>query len=152
MSVEERLGELGLSLGPVPTPLADYVPALASNGFIYTAGQLPLADGALLFAGKVGAEVSQDQAFQCAQQCALNALSAARAALDDLATISRIVKVTVFVASAPDFYDQALVADGASELLGKAFGEAGRHTRSAVGVSVLPRNAPVEVELIAELS
>ncbi len=148
---EERLSDLGLSLPDVPKPVAAYIPALRSGNHVFTAGQLPMREGQLMFAGKVGGEVSQEQAVECARQCALNAIAAVRAEVGELASVKRIVKVVVFVASAPDFTAQPQVANGVSELLGEVFGEAGRHARSAVGVSVLPLDAPVEVELIVEV-
>ncbi len=149
---EERLADLGLTLPPVAAPLASYVPAVRSGGFVYTAGQLPIADGRLLATGKVGAEVGAAEAAALARTCALNALAAAASVAGGLSAIRRIVKVTGFVASAPDFTEQAQVVNGASELLIEVFGEAGRHARSAVGMAVLPRDAPVEVELIAEVA
>ena len=148
---EERLTDLGLNLPEVPKPVAAYLPALRSGNHVFTAGQLPMRDGQLMFAGKVGGEVSQDDAVECARQCALNAIAAVRAEVGELSGIKRIVKVVVFVASTPDFTAQPQVANGVSELLGEVFGEAGRHARSAVGVSVLPLDAPVEVELIVEV-
>jgi enamine deaminase RidA (YjgF/YER057c/UK114 family) len=146
-----RLDELGLTLPEVTPPLAAYVPAVISGGYVYTSGQLPMADGKLLATGKVGAQVTAEQASQLARVCALNALAAAAAAAGGLLAIQRIVKVTGFVASAPDFTGQAQVINGASELLQQVFGEAGRHARSAVGMAVLPLDAPVEIELIAEV-
>jgi enamine deaminase RidA (YjgF/YER057c/UK114 family) len=148
---EEKLAELGLSVPEVAKPVAAYIPAVRSGHHVYTSGQLPLRDGQLIVTGKVGGEVSQEQAVECARQCALNALAAVRAEIGDLAAIKRVVKVVVFVASTPDFTGQPLVANGVSELLGEVFGEAGRHARSAVGVSVLPLDAPVEVELVVEV-
>lgn len=148
---EARLSALGLTLPEVVAPLAAYVPAVRTGNMVYTAGQLPVADGQLVATGKVGAEVSTAEASALARTCALNALAAAASVSGGLAGIKRIVKVTGFVASAPDFTDQALVVNGASELLLEVFGEAGKHARSAVGMAVLPRNAPVEVELIAEI-
>jgi enamine deaminase RidA (YjgF/YER057c/UK114 family) len=115
---------------------------------VYTAGQVPIVDGTLRAVGKVGAEVSIDDAVDCARIAALNALAAVVDLTGDLDVITRIVKATVYIASAPDFTDQPLVANGASELLGEIFGDAGRHARSAVGVVALPINAPVEVELV----
>jgi len=148
---EERLTELGLNLPDVPKPVAAYIPALRSGQHVFTAGQLPMRDGQLMFAGKVGGEVSQEDAVECARQCALNAIAAVRAEVGELSDVKRIVKVVVFVASTPDFTAQPQVANGVSELLGEVFGEAGRHARSAVGVSVLPLDAPVEVELVVEV-
>lgn len=148
---EGRLAALGLVLPAVTPPLAAYVPAVRTGDYVYTSGQLPVADGQLLATGKVGAEVSEAEASALARVCALNALAAAASAAGGLAKIARIVKVTGFVASAPDFTAQAKVVNGASELLLAVFGEAGRHARSAVGMAVLPLDAPVEIELIAEV-
>ena len=150
-SPEERLAELGLSIPEMVRPMAAYVPTVRSGSFVYTAGQLPIVNGQLPRTGKVGAEVSTEDARELAQQCALNALAAIKAEIGDLAAVTRVVKVVGFVASAPDFYDQPEVINGASELLGAVFGSAGQHARSAVGVAVLPRNAPVEVEVIVEV-
>jgi enamine deaminase RidA (YjgF/YER057c/UK114 family) len=149
-TAEERLAALGLSLPPVVTPLAAYVPAVRSGTMIYTSGQLPVVDGQLMSTGKVGAEVGAAEAAALARTCALNALAAAASVAGGLAAIERIVKLTGFVASAPDFTGQPQVVNGASELLLEVFGEAGRHARSAVGTAVLPLNAPVEIELIVE--
>ncbi len=148
---EERLQELGLSVPEVAKPVAAYIPALRSGNHVYTSGQLPMRDGALILTGKVGGEVTEEDAVECARQCALNALAAVRAEVGELSAVKRIVKVVVFVASTPDFTAQPKVANGVSELLGEVFGEAGRHARSAVGVSVLPLDAPVEVELVVEI-
>jgi enamine deaminase RidA (YjgF/YER057c/UK114 family) len=148
----QRLAELGLELPDVTRPLAAYIPAVRTGSYVYVSGQLPMKDGQLLATGKVGADVSTEQAAALARQCALNALAAAASVAGGLDGIARIVKVTGFVASSPDFTDQALVINGASELLVEVFGDAGRHARSAVGMAVLPRDTPVEVELIAELS
>ncbi|MBM9461008.1 RidA family protein [Nocardioides sp. zg-536] len=147
---QQRLAELGLSVPPVVPPVAAYVPAVRSGVMVHTAGQLPMRDGALLATGKVGAEVSAETAYECARQCALNAIAAIASVVDDLAQV-RIVKVVAFVASTPDFTGQPGVANGASELLGEVFGEHGVHARSAVGVPVLPLDAPVEVEISAEV-
>jgi enamine deaminase RidA (YjgF/YER057c/UK114 family) len=146
-----RLAALGLSLPPVTAPLAAYVPAVRSGNVVYTAGQLPVVEGQLLSTGKVGAEVGAVEAAALARTCALNALAAAASQAGGLESIKRIVKVTGFVASAPDFTGQPQVVNGASELLLEVFGEAGRHARSAVGTAVLPLDAPVEVELIVEV-
>lgn len=148
---EERLAELGLAVPEVAKPVAAYVPALTSGNHVFTSGQLPMREGALITTGKVGAEVTSDEAVECARQCALNALAAVRAEIGDLSAIKRIVKVVVFVASTPDFTGQPGVANGASQLFGDVFGEIGQHTRSAVGVLVLPLDAPVEVELVVEV-
>jgi enamine deaminase RidA (YjgF/YER057c/UK114 family) len=144
----QRLSDLGLSLPAVAQPLAAYVPAVRFADLVYTAGQLPLVDGAVQTAGKVGAEVSVDDAIRCAEIAALNGLAAVADLTGDLDVITRIVRVTVYVASAPGFTEQPRIANGASRLLGDIFGDAGRHARSAVGVAVLPLDAPVEVELV----
>ena len=151
-SPEDRLAELGHTVPSVVPPVAAYTPAVRSGSFVFTAGQVPMRDGELVAAGKVGGDVSVEQATECAQQCALNALAAIKAEVGELATVRRVVKAVVFVASTPDFTGQPGVANGASELLGAVFGDAGRHARSAVGVPVLPLDAPVEVELIVEFS
>ncbi len=147
----ERLAALGLTLPPVAAPVAAYVPAVRTGTYVYTSGQLPTVDGKLPAVGKVGAEVSAQDAAGMARTCALNALAAAASAAGGLEAIRRIVKVTGFVASAPGFGSQAQVINGASELLIEVFGEDGKHSRSAIGVAELPLNAPVEVELIAEV-
>ena len=145
---EEKLAELGLTLPEVVPPLAAYQPAVRNGDLVFTAGQLPAKDGEMLATGKLGAEVSEEDGYACARQCAINALAAIKAEIGDLAAIKRVVKVVVFVASSPDFTAQPKVANGASEFLGEVFGDAGKHARSAVGVSVLPLDVPVEVELI----
>jgi enamine deaminase RidA (YjgF/YER057c/UK114 family) len=150
-AAEERLAAMGLSLPAVAAPLAAYVPAVRCGDTVYTAGQLPIVDGQLVSVGKVGAEVGAVEAAALARTCALNALAAAAAGAGGLSSIKRIVKLTGFVASAPDFTGQPQVVNGASELLLEIFGEAGRHARSAVGCAVLPLNAPVEIELIVEV-
>lgn len=147
-----RLAELGLTLPSVAAPVAAYVPAVRSGGHVYTSGQLPMVEGQLARTGKVGAEVSQDDAKDLARVCALNALAAAASVSGGLDAIRRIVKVVGFVSSAPDFTGQPQVVNGASEMLGEVFGEAGAHARSAVGVAVLPLDAPVEVELVVEVA
>jgi enamine deaminase RidA (YjgF/YER057c/UK114 family) len=148
---EERLSALGLTVPEVAKPVAVYVPAVRSGAHVYTSGQLPMRSGELMASGKVGGEVSQEEAVACAQQCALNAIAAVKAEVGDLALVKRVVKVVCFVASTPDFTAQPQVANGVSELLGEVFGDAGVHARSAVGVSVLPLDAPVEVELVVEV-
>ena len=150
-SPEARLAALGLTLPPVAAPLAAYVPAVRTGSHVYTAGQLPLVDGKLLMTGKVGAQVSTAEAAALARTCALNALAAVASVTGGLSAVTRVVKVTGFVASDPAFTDQPQVVNGASELLLEVFGEAGRHARSAVGMAVLPFGAPVEIELIAEV-
>lgn len=146
-----RLEELGIELPDVVAPLAAYVPAVRTGNLVYTSGQLPIRDGELLAAGKVGAEVSAEDAKPLARQCALNALAAVHA-LTGIESVARVVKVVGFVASAPGFDGQPGVINGASELFGEIFGDAGAHARSAVGVSELPRNTPVEVEAIFEVA
>ncbi|QCR18566.1 RidA family protein [Agrococcus sp. SGAir0287] len=152
MSVADRLAQLGLSLPAVAPPVAAYVPAVVSGHHVFTSGQLPFVDGALPAIGKVGAEVSPEDAKGYAATCILNALAAVEAQIGSLDRVTRIVKVTGFVASAPGFTGQPGVVNGASELLGELLGDAGVHARSAVGVAELPLGAPVEVELIAEFA
>jgi len=151
-AVEGRLAELGLALPEVATPVAAYVPAMRSGQHVFTSGQLPMRSGELMLTGKVGGEVGAEEAQECAQQCALNAMAAVKSVIGDLDKVTRVVKVVAFVASTPDFTGQPQVANGASELLGAAFGEAGQHARSAVGVPVLPLDAPVEVEIVVEVA
>ena len=148
---EQRLEELGLTVPGVAKPVAAYIPAIRSGNHVHTSGQLPMRDGQLIQAGKVGGEVTQEEAVECARQCALNALAAIKAEVGELSAVKQVVKVVAFVASTPDFTGQPLVANGVSELLGEVFGDAGRHARSAVGVSALPLDAPVEVELLVEV-
>lgn len=150
-SPEERLAELGLTLPSESVPLAAYVPAVRSGSLVFTSGQLPRLDGTMLATGKVGSEVSAEQAKDLARACVLNALAAIKAEVGELSAVRRVVKVVGFVASAPDFTGQPGVVNGASELLGEVFGEKGIHARSAVGVAVLPLDAPVEVELVVEV-
>jgi enamine deaminase RidA (YjgF/YER057c/UK114 family) len=155
-AVEDRLAELGLSVPEVPRPVAAYQPAVRDGNLVFTSGQLPMVSGALVRTGKVGTggtegEVSPEDAKVLAQTCALNAIAAVRAVIGDLDKVTRVVKVVGFVASHPSFTGQPGVVNGASELLGKAFGDAGVHARSAVGVAVLPLDAPVEVELIVSV-
>lgn len=151
-AVEQRLVDLGLTLPEVAAPLAAYVPAVLSGSYVFTSGQLPLVDGKLTTCGKVGAEVTPEQARELARTCALNALAAVKSVAGDLDRVKRVVKVVGFVASAPDFTGQPGVVNGASELLGQVLGDAGVHARSAVGVAVLPLDAPVEVEIQVELT
>lgn len=148
---EDRLEELGHPLPEVAAPVAAYIPALRTGDHVFTSGQVPLRSGELLYAGKVGGEVTQEQAVEAARQCGLNALAAIRAEVGELSAVKQVVKVVVFVASTPDFTGQPAVANGVSELLGEVFGDAGRHARSAVGVAALPLDAPVEVELLVEV-
>ena len=151
-AVEDRLAGLGLAVPEVAKPVAVYVPAVRSGNHVFTSGQLPMKAGELMLTGKVGDDVSAEEGYACAQQCALNALAAVLAELGDLSAVKRIVKVVVFVASTPDFTGQPGVANGASELFGSVFGDAGVHARSAVGVTALPLDAPVEVELLVEVA
>lgn len=149
--IAQRLDELGLMLPAIAAPVASYVPAVRTGNLIYTSGQLPLISGVLAHQGKVGAEVSPENAVDAARTCTLNAL-AALGALADLDSIARVVKVVGFVSSATGFTGQPAVINGASDLLVSVFGDAGQHARSAVGVAELPLNAPVEVELIVEVA
>lgn len=152
MGAEARLAELGITVPAVVPPVAAYQPTARSGNLVFTAGQLPARDGELIAVGKVGAEVSEDEGYECARQCALNALAAIKAEVGSLDNVTRVVKVVVFVASAADYTGQPKVANGASEFLGEVFGDAGRHARSAVGVAVLPLDVPVEVELTVEVA
>ncbi len=147
-----RLAELGLALPDVVPPLAAYVPATRAGDLVFTAGQIPMRDGALMSTGKVGAEVSESDAVECAKQCALNGMAAAASVAGGLDAIQQVVKVVVYVASTPDFVGQPKIANGASELLGAVFGDAGQHARSAVGAASLPLDAPVEVELVVRVA
>ncbi|WP_369204551.1 RidA family protein [Streptomyces sp. PU-14G] len=151
-AVEDRIAQLGLSLPETATPAGVYVPAVHTGRYVYTAGQLPLVSGTLPTTGKVGAEVTPEEAKELARTAALNALSAVKSVTGDLDRVARVVKVTGFVASAPDFTGQPGVINGASELLGEVLGDKGVHARSAVGVAVLPLDAPVEVEIQVELT
>jgi enamine deaminase RidA (YjgF/YER057c/UK114 family) len=150
VSASARLAELGIELPAVAKPLAAYVPAVRSGNLVFTAGQLPLRDGKLVGSGKVGANVSAEDAKALARVCALNALAAVQSVVD-IDAVSRVVKVVGFVASAQDFTGQPGVVNGASELFGEVFGDAGAHARSAVGVAALPLDAPVEVEIVVEV-
>ena len=151
-AVEDRLSELGLTVPEVVPPVAAYVPVVRDGDLVFTSGQLPMVDGALAATGKVGAEVDADAAKELAAVCALNAIAAIKSEVGDLDSVSRVVKVVGFVASDPGFTGQPGVINGASELMGKAFGDAGIHARSAVGVAALPLDAPVEVEVIVALA
>ena len=150
--VEARLVELGLSLPPAPAPIGAYVPAVRSGRLVFTAAQLPMKDGKLTAAGKVPADVPLEAAQAAAAQAVLNALAAAKTAAGSLDAIARVVRLNVFVNSSPGFTEQPKVANGASDLLVKLFGDAGRHTRCAVGAAELPMNSPVELDLIVELA
>jgi enamine deaminase RidA (YjgF/YER057c/UK114 family) len=148
---ERRLGELGLTLPEVVPPVATYVPAVRSGDHVHVSGQVPLREGRLIAAGRLGDTVSVELGYECARQCALNALAALKAEIGDLAAVARVVKALVFVASTADFILHPQVGDGASDLLCELFGDAGRHARSAAGVSALPLGSPVELELLVEL-
>jgi enamine deaminase RidA (YjgF/YER057c/UK114 family) len=147
----EKLAELGLTLPKPVGALAAYVPTVRSGNLVWVSGQVPFVDGKLAVTGKVGAEVDPQTANQLARTCALNALAAIAAEVGDLARVRRVIKVVGFVASAPAFFGQPGVINGASELFGEVFGDNGKHARSAVGVAVLPLDAPVEVEVVVEV-
>lgn len=152
MSPSARLAELGLTLPEVAVPLASYIPAQRSGNYVYTSGQLPLVAGELIATGKVGADVDEATAIECARVCALNALAAVVSVVGDVDRIVQVVKVVGFVASTPDFTGQPGIVNGASDLLGDVLQDAGVHARSAVGVAALPKDAPVEVEMIVEVA
>lgn len=147
--IEERLTELGIALPPAPAPVASYVPVRVAGGLAFVAGQIPLEAGEVLSAGRLGAEVTLQQGAEATRRCALQALSALRDALGSLDRVRHIVKVEVYVASAPGFVDQPKVANGASDALVEILGDAGRHARAAVGVAELPLGASVEVAIVA---
>jgi enamine deaminase RidA (YjgF/YER057c/UK114 family) len=151
MGGEDRLAELGIELPPPPQPLASYVPVAITGGLAFVSGQVPMAEGKPLWSGKLGDGLDVATGAEAARRCALQALSALRAELGSLDRVKRIVRIGVFVASAPGFTDQPKVANGASDLLAEVFGDPGRHARAAVGVSELPLGAPVEVEMLAEV-
>jgi enamine deaminase RidA (YjgF/YER057c/UK114 family) len=151
VSAEARIAELGLELPPAPAPVASYVPVVVSGSLAFVAGQIPLAEGRLMWSGKLGADLDVEAGSQAARRCAMQALSVLRDALGSLDRVRRVVKVTVWVASAEGFTDQPKVANGASDLLAEVFGEAGRHARASVGAPELPLGSPVEVEIIAEV-
>lgn len=150
--VESKLAALGLTVPQVTVPLAAYVPAVRTGNLIFTSGQLPMIEGALAATGKVGGSVTPEEAAELAKVCALNAIAAVRSLIGDLDKVVRVVKVVGFVASTPEFTGQPAVVNGASNLLKEAFGDAGVHARSAVGVAALPLDAPVEVEMIVEVA
>ena len=149
--IEQRIIDLGFLLPETSKPLASYIPAVQSGNLVFTSGQLPMIAGSLAETGKVGGSVSAERAKELATVCALNALAAVKTVIGDLDKIKRIVKVVGFVSSVPEFSGQPAVVNGASEFLGEVFGEKGIHARSAVGVAVLPLDAPVEIELIVEV-
>lgn len=150
--LDDRLKELGIEVPQLAKPVAAYVPAVVSGSLVYTSGQLPFVDGALPATGKVGGAVSDAAAKELARNCVLNGLAAAKSVIGSLDRITRVVKVVGFVASDPSFTGQPGVINGASELLGEIFGETGQHARSAVGVAVLPLDAPVEIEFVFEFA
>ena len=150
-SIEQKIKDLGLELPETSKPLAAYIPAVKTGNLVFTSGQLPIVSGQLTKTGKVGSEVSPEEAKELARVCALNALAAIKMVIGDLEKIKRIVKVVGFVSSAPNFTGQPAVINGASDFLGEVLGDRGIHARSAVGVAVLPLDAPVEVELIIEI-
>ena len=150
--VEQRLSELGLTLPEVATPAGSYLPAMISGNLVFTAGQIPVIEGKLMATGKLGAEITVEYGAEIAQRCALNALAAVKSVIGDLDRVQQVVKIVGFVSSVPEFTSQPAVINGASEFLQQVFGDAGQHARSAVGVSVLPLDAPVEIELIVEFS
>ncbi|MFM1845145.1 MAG: hypothetical protein RI917_463 [Actinomycetota bacterium] len=152
MSVNQRISDLGITLPQVATPAGAYVPAVVSGNLVFTAGQIPLVDGKLVATGKVGKDLSADQAKEIARICAINAVAAVKSVIGDLDRVTKVVKVVGFVSSTPDFTAQPSVVNGASELLEQIFGDKGIHARSAVGVAVLPLDAPVEVELVVEFN
>jgi enamine deaminase RidA (YjgF/YER057c/UK114 family) len=149
--IEQKIIDLGFVLPETAKPLASYIPAVQSGNLVFTSGQLPMINGSLAETGKVGGSVSPERAKELATVCALNALAAVKTVIGDLDKIKRVVKVVGFVSSAPEFSGQPGVVNGASEFLGEVFGEKGVHARSAVGVAVLPLDAPVEIELIVEV-
>jgi len=149
--VEEKMKEMGITLPETVKPLAAYIPAIQTGDYVYTSGQVPFADGELKYSGKIGIDLSLEEGQKAAELCALNALCAIKSEIGDLNEIERILKVTVFVNSADGFTDQPKVANGASEFLGKIFGEAGKHVRSAVGVNELPVNSAVEIEMMVKV-
>jgi len=152
MSVDEKLKELGISLPEAPQPVAAYLPAVASGNHVFVSGQLPMRDGELMATGKVSSQISPEQAKEASRQCVLNALAVLKAELaGDLSRLVRVVKLAAFVQSDDDFYAQPQVVNGASEFLQELLGEAGRHSRAAVGVNALPLNAAVEIEFVFEV-
>ncbi len=149
--IEDKIKELGFTLPDPPKPLAAYVPALLAGDFVFTAGQLPISGGEMKYYGKLGKEVSEDDGKKAAELCALNCLSAVKGVIGELNRIEQVIKLTVFVNSAEGFTNQPAVANGASEMMEKIFGNNGSHARSAVGVNELPKNAPVEIEMIVKI-
>lgn len=151
MTIESRLAEMGVVLPAAAAPAANYLPYAQAGNLLFTAGQLPLKDGKLTASGLLGRDLDTAAGRNAARQCAINILAQVKAATGDLGRLKRIVKISVFVASTPDFTEQHLVANGASDFLAEALGEAGKHARSAVGMAALPLDAPVEIEAICEI-
>ena len=153
MTPEQRLADLGIDLPDAPPPAASYVPWVRTGNLVFTAGQIPVRDGSPGWTGRLGDDIDLEQGQAAARQCAINVIAQIRAAVGDLSSVTRIVKLTVFVSSAPGFAEQHRVANGASDLMGEVFGdEVGRHARSAVGTAMLPLDVPVEVEAVVEVS
>ncbi|MGQ9511870.1 RidA family protein [Thermodesulfitimonas sp.] len=152
MSIEKRLATLGIMLPEAPRPVAAYVPYAIVNGLVFTAGQLPVVAGKICYTGRVGAELTVEEGREAARLCALNALAVVRAAAGSLDNVMQVIQLTGYVASAPDFFGQPQVLNGASELLEEIFGEAGRHARVAVGASALPLGAAVELALVVKVN
>lgn len=151
MKIENKLKELDLILPEVPKPVAEYIPAKKMDNLVFTSGQGPIKDGKFIYIGRVGGEVSIEGGYKCAKMCALNCLAAIKSVIGSLDKVDEVVKIKGYVNSAPDFYRQPEVVNGASELIVKIFGEKGKHTRSALGTSVLPGNIPVELEMTVKL-
>lgn len=151
MSYEAKVKELGITIPDAPKPVAAYVAAVRDGNYVYTSGQLPFVAGELKFKGKLGKDLSVEQGYEAAKTCAINCLAAITGQIGSLDSIEKVVKIVGFVSSAPEFYDQPKVINGASELVGSIFGKAGEHARSAVGVAELPLNAAVEVEMVVKV-
>jgi len=151
MKIENKMKEIGLILPEVPKPIAEYIPAKKMDNLVFTSGQGPIKDGKFVYVGKVGGEVSMEEGYECAKMCALNCLAAIKSVIGSLDEIDEVIKIKGYVNSTPDFYRQPEVVNGASELIVKIFGEKGKHTRSALGTSVLPGNIPVELEMIVSI-
>ncbi len=149
--IEEKLEELGIAIPEAPKPLASYIPVTKVGNLVFTAGQIPIKNGSLVYEGKVGSDLNLDDGIKAAELCTINCLSVIKSQIENLDNIKKIVKVTVFVNSADGFVEQPKVANGASDLLVKIFGESGKHVRSAVGVNELPINSAVEIEMIVEV-
>ena len=151
MKIEKKIKEIGLILPEVPKPIAEYIPAKKMGNLVFTSGQGPIKDGKFVYVGKVGGEVSIEEGYECAKMCALNCLAAIKSVIESLDEIDEVIKIKGYVNSTPDFYRQPEVVNGASELIVKIFGEKGKHTRSALGTSVLPGNIPVELEMTVSI-